>query len=210
MADCFLWLKMQEREICYVANGSVKSYPAGRGYPEGEIPYLFGGKELYGIDIQYITEIIGIQPITEVPKMPTSIRGVINLRGNIIPVMECAETISKRTLGNTMTEPVYQKHRQNRRQHDIARRWGKSVSGRRNKCSHRLMFPNVRKRSIINRKNTKKIRMKRKTFFSIIDVITLMVLSIWKNGTVKGKAVMESKLGLDSCSRLKIAYSGIA
>jgi len=45
-------------------------------------------KQLYGIDIKYVTEIIGIQPITEVPELPNYIRGVINLRGKIIPVMD--------------------------------------------------------------------------------------------------------------------------
>lgn len=44
--------------------------------------------ESYGIDIQYVTEIIGIQPVTEVPELPEYIRGIINLRGNIIPVMD--------------------------------------------------------------------------------------------------------------------------
>jgi len=46
------------------------------------------GKESYGIEIKYVTEIIGIQPITEVPEMPEYIKGVINLRGKIIPVMD--------------------------------------------------------------------------------------------------------------------------
>lgn len=46
------------------------------------------GKELYGMDIQYITEIIGIQPITEVPELPEYICGITNLRGKIIPVMD--------------------------------------------------------------------------------------------------------------------------
>ena len=42
----------------------------------------------YGIEIRYVTEIIGIQPITEVPELPEYIRGIINLRGKIIPVMD--------------------------------------------------------------------------------------------------------------------------
>ncbi|BCN30558.1 chemotaxis protein CheW [Anaeromicropila herbilytica] len=42
----------------------------------------------YGIDIKTVIEIIGIQPITEVPELPDYIRGVINLRGTIIPVMD--------------------------------------------------------------------------------------------------------------------------
>jgi purine-binding chemotaxis protein CheW len=46
------------------------------------------GKEYYGIEIKYVTEIIGIQPITEIPELPKHIRGVINLRGKIIPVMD--------------------------------------------------------------------------------------------------------------------------
>jgi len=46
------------------------------------------GNEFYGIEIKYVTEIIGLQPITEIPEMPTYIKGIINLRGKIIPVMD--------------------------------------------------------------------------------------------------------------------------
>ncbi len=45
-------------------------------------------KEEYGIEIRHVTEIIGIQNITEVPDMPPYIKGVINLRGKVIPVMD--------------------------------------------------------------------------------------------------------------------------
>lgn len=44
--------------------------------------------ENYGIEIRFVTEIIGIQRITEVPDMPGFIKGVINLRGKVIPVMD--------------------------------------------------------------------------------------------------------------------------
>jgi purine-binding chemotaxis protein CheW len=44
--------------------------------------------EGYGIEIRYVTEIIGIQKITEVPDMPDFVRGMINLRGKVIPVMD--------------------------------------------------------------------------------------------------------------------------
>ena len=52
--------------------------------------YLFFnlGNELYGINIKSITEIIEMLPITEVPDMPVYIKGVINLRGKVIPVMD--------------------------------------------------------------------------------------------------------------------------
>ncbi len=46
------------------------------------------GNESYGIGIEFVTEIIGILPITEVPELPAYIRGIINLRGKIIPVMD--------------------------------------------------------------------------------------------------------------------------
>ncbi len=46
------------------------------------------GNELYGIEIRFITEIIGIQPITVVPEMPEYVKGITNLRGKIIPVID--------------------------------------------------------------------------------------------------------------------------
>jgi purine-binding chemotaxis protein CheW len=44
--------------------------------------------EVFGIEIRYVTEIIGIQPITELPELPDYIKGIVNLRGKIIPVMD--------------------------------------------------------------------------------------------------------------------------
>ena len=46
------------------------------------------GNEVYGINIMTVTDIIELQKITEVPDMPEYIRGVINLRGQVIPVMD--------------------------------------------------------------------------------------------------------------------------
>ena len=45
------------------------------------------GEEQYGIDIKYIDNIIRMQSITRVPKVPEYLKGVINLRGEVIPVM---------------------------------------------------------------------------------------------------------------------------
>lgn len=52
-------------------------------------------KELYAIDIKHVIEIIGIQPITEVPELPEYIIGIINLRGKIIPVMDVRKRFNK-------------------------------------------------------------------------------------------------------------------
>ncbi|URN94982.1 MAG: chemotaxis protein CheW [Candidatus Pristimantibacillus lignocellulolyticus] len=46
------------------------------------------GEESYGIEIRYVIEIVGIQDITVVPEVPQYIKGIINLRGQIIPVMD--------------------------------------------------------------------------------------------------------------------------
>lgn len=45
-------------------------------------------KEHYGIPILKVQEIIGVQEITPVPRMPPEVRGVINLRGKVIPVID--------------------------------------------------------------------------------------------------------------------------
>lgn len=46
------------------------------------------GEESYGIQIRYVIEIIGIEEITKVPDLPEYVRGIINLRGKIISVMD--------------------------------------------------------------------------------------------------------------------------
>ena len=45
------------------------------------------GVEHYGIDIKYVDNIVRMQKITRVPKVADYIKGVINLRGEVIPVM---------------------------------------------------------------------------------------------------------------------------
>ena len=46
------------------------------------------GPEVYGIEILKVQEIIGMMPVTKVPRTPEFVRGVINLRGKVIPVIE--------------------------------------------------------------------------------------------------------------------------
>ncbi len=62
---------------------------------KGKFLTFYLGNECYGIDIIYVTEIIGIQPITIVPELPHYIKGIINLRGKIIPVMDARLKFSK-------------------------------------------------------------------------------------------------------------------
>ena len=46
------------------------------------------GHEFFGIKIQYVNEIIVFQEITEIPESEDYIKGLINLRGKIIPVID--------------------------------------------------------------------------------------------------------------------------
>ena len=46
------------------------------------------GSEIYGISVRYIIEIVVMQEITFVPDMPNVIKGVINLRGNVISLLD--------------------------------------------------------------------------------------------------------------------------
>lgn len=46
------------------------------------------GDEEYGVNIAGVTEIVGLQRIMPIPDMPRYLRGVINLRGKVIPLMD--------------------------------------------------------------------------------------------------------------------------
>lgn len=43
---------------------------------------------IFGIELRFVTEIISVQTITKIPEIPEFIKGVINLRGKIIPVID--------------------------------------------------------------------------------------------------------------------------
>ena len=52
------------------------------------------GNELFGVDILMVQEIIRETPITPIPDSPDFIEGVINLRGNIIPVIDLRKRLN--------------------------------------------------------------------------------------------------------------------
>jgi purine-binding chemotaxis protein CheW len=52
------------------------------------------GKELFGVDILMVQEIIRAAPITPVPNSPDFVEGVINLRGNILPVIDLRKRLN--------------------------------------------------------------------------------------------------------------------
>jgi len=77
---------------------------AGTTFKEGEnaqyLTFMLGG-EMYAIDILNIKEITEYGQVTEVPMMPTFIRGVINLRGRVVPVVNLLARFGKPDTGIT-------------------------------------------------------------------------------------------------------------
>jgi purine-binding chemotaxis protein CheW len=62
------------------------------------------GKEIFGVDILMVREIIRSAPITPVPNSPEFVEGVINLRGDIIPVIDLRKRL------NLFTEEMQKKN----------------------------------------------------------------------------------------------------
>ena len=64
---------------------STQEISTTRRVTGGKFLTFFLAKEEYGIEILKVQEIIGVMAITPVPRTPDHLRGVINLRGKIIP-----------------------------------------------------------------------------------------------------------------------------
>lgn len=68
---------------------SLTDYPLPvDGLREGKyLTFMLAGEE-YGIGIRKVREIIGMMTITQVPQTPLYVKGVINLRGKVIPIVD--------------------------------------------------------------------------------------------------------------------------
>jgi purine-binding chemotaxis protein CheW len=73
--------------IQVMSEPTVEATMAGR-HRAGKYLTFTLHQESYGIDVLKIREIIRLTNITAVPRMPAYVRGVINLRGKIIPIMD--------------------------------------------------------------------------------------------------------------------------
>ncbi len=56
-------------------------------------------EEVFGVDVSHVREILEFSTVTKVPKTPDYMRGVINLRGSVVPVLDM-----RLKFGMTMTE----------------------------------------------------------------------------------------------------------
>ena len=65
-----------------------KSGQSSRSSHKNKYITFFLDSEEYGVEIYKVKEIIGIMDITSVPSTPTYIKGVLNLRGKIVPIID--------------------------------------------------------------------------------------------------------------------------
>ena len=69
-------------------NSEIETTVMDLGHLAGKYLTFKLASEEYGLEIMKVQEIIGIMPVTKVPRVPEYVRGVINLRGRIIPTIE--------------------------------------------------------------------------------------------------------------------------
>jgi len=69
-------------------NSETKALHESGADLDGKYLTFILGDEEYGLEILKVREIISVMEITEVPQVPTYIKGVINLRGKVIPVID--------------------------------------------------------------------------------------------------------------------------
>lgn len=64
------------------------------------------GKELYGVGIESVQEIVRVPEITEVPDAPDFLEGVINLRGRVVPVIDLRKRLKLQGVDKTKSTRV--------------------------------------------------------------------------------------------------------
>lgn len=70
------------------AKAAAKTAEKAATYTAGKYFTFWTGGQLLGIPIEIVVQIVGLQEITPMPELPNYAKGVINLRGAIIPVID--------------------------------------------------------------------------------------------------------------------------
>ena len=94
------WLTASLREAPFVSLGAAAANVA----PSVQFISFAIGDEQYGVDIMAVREIKGWVDITHLPKQPAYVRGVLNLRGAIVPIMDLRCRFGQ---GLTTTSPLH-------------------------------------------------------------------------------------------------------
>jgi purine-binding chemotaxis protein CheW len=85
---------------------SDKNVDLTLGSDERQLVVFQLGAEFYGVDIARVHEIIRLQTVTRVPRAPTFVEGVINLRGKVIPVVDLRRRFGLPTADHTRASRI--------------------------------------------------------------------------------------------------------
>ena len=80
-------MKRQTSNVKREASGVKREASGVKRQASGVKIFDVQGEE-YAVNIGYVTEIVGVQRISEVLDVPEYIKGVINLQGKVIPMMD--------------------------------------------------------------------------------------------------------------------------
>ncbi len=67
------------------------------------------GSEMYGVDMTEMREISKLRPITELPRVPRFLRGIITLRGTVIPILDLRLRLGM--AADPAAQPISDRHR---------------------------------------------------------------------------------------------------
>jgi purine-binding chemotaxis protein CheW len=87
-ADCYKNQCRGKEEFADMSQEITQEITEEEDTQKGKYMTFKSGHEYFGIEIKYINEIIGMQSITAIPEVENYIKGLINLRGKIIPVID--------------------------------------------------------------------------------------------------------------------------
>lgn len=77
---------------------AVQMLEESKSQMEGKWLTFWMDKQLFGVSIANVEQIVSMQPITEVPEYPAYAKGVINLRGSIIPLIDLRLRLGKQEM----------------------------------------------------------------------------------------------------------------
>lgn len=67
----------------------------------GKVMTFYIGDQIYGIEIQNVVEIIEMQHITKIPHVPAYIKGIINVRSKVVPIVDIRTRFGKEEIPYT-------------------------------------------------------------------------------------------------------------
>lgn len=86
---------MSQQGISGVAAAQLVSETADASEMDGKYLSFWTDNQLFGVPIADVVQIVGVQTVTELPETPAYMKGVINLRGSIIPIIDVRLRLGK-------------------------------------------------------------------------------------------------------------------